>query len=177
MPPEMESPGENIMLIETVKSMVTHEGRNQSGTADEDFFLMTQDQAVQYPEESAEETVPPADVELTWMHLCRICANSSDHTVPIFEGEGEEHDLPSKILKYLPIHVCTINAEVFQSKYRGKRRVGHLPIAPPGIRKRHSAVATVRELRQRPDSLARVERRVLKRGEKAAGDARHAAAK
>lgn len=109
MPPEMESAGEDIMLIETVKGMVTHEGRNESEGADEDFFLMSQDQAVQYPEENVEET--PAEVALTWMHLCRICASSSDHMVPIFEGEGAEHDLSSKILKYLPIHVCT-NAEV-----------------------------------------------------------------
>lgn len=106
--PEMESPGEDIMLIETVKSIVTHEGRNESEDADEDFFLISQDQSVQYPEENVE--VSPTEV--TWMHLCRICANTSDHMVPIFEGEGAEHDLSSKILKYLPIHVCTMNAEV-----------------------------------------------------------------
>jgi len=111
MPPEMEVP--DIMLIETVKSIVTHEGRNESEA--EDFFLMSQDQTVQYPEENVEETMSQShqtEVTLAWMQLCRICANASDHMIPIFEGDGAEHDLSSKILKYLPIHVCIINAEV-----------------------------------------------------------------
>lgn len=111
MPPEMESPGEDIMLLETVKSIVTQEGRNESEGAD-DFFLISQDQIVQYPERNVEETVSPTEVTLAWVHLCRICANASDHMIPIFESEGAEHDLASKILKYLPIHVCTVNAEV-----------------------------------------------------------------
>ncbi|XP_077275208.1 uncharacterized protein LOC143904411 isoform X4 [Temnothorax americanus] len=101
MPPEMESPGEDIMLIETVKSIVTRGERNESEGTDEDFFLMSQDQSVQYPE----GTVSATEVTLAWMHLCRICANASNHVIPIFEGDGAEHDLSSKIIKYLPIHV------------------------------------------------------------------------
>ncbi|XP_071648808.1 uncharacterized protein [Temnothorax longispinosus] len=101
MPPEMESPGEDIMLIETVKRIVTRGERNESEGTDEDFFLMSQDQSVQYPE----GTVSATEVTLAWMHLCRICANASNHMIPIFEGDGAEHDLSSKIIKYLPIHV------------------------------------------------------------------------
>lgn len=108
---KMESPGENIILIETMKSIVTHEERNESEGADEEFFLISQDQTVQYP---VEETVSLTEVTLAW-NLCRICANESEHMVPIFEGDGAKHDLSSKILKYLPIHVCIVNTEVFSS--------------------------------------------------------------
>lgn len=112
MPPKMESLDEDIMLIETVKGIVTHEGRNESEEAEENFFLISQDQTVQYPGGNVEGTMShshQAEVNLAWMHLCRICANSNDRTVPIFEGDGVVHDLSSKILKYLPIHVCIIN--------------------------------------------------------------------
>ncbi|XP_018357721.1 PREDICTED: zinc finger protein 718-like isoform X1 [Trachymyrmex cornetzi] len=107
MPPGMDSPGEDIILMETVKSMVSHEGRNATGGT-EDFFLMSQDQAVQYPEGNIGETMShrhQTGVILTWMHLCRICANASGRMISIFEGEGAQHDLINKILKYLPIHV------------------------------------------------------------------------
>ncbi|XP_011878678.1 PREDICTED: uncharacterized protein LOC105567982 [Vollenhovia emeryi] len=101
MTPEMEASGEDIMLMETVKSMVTRERPNESEGTDEDLFLISQDQIVQYPG----ETVAPSRIAIEWMHLCRICANASDRMVPIFEGDGVAHDLSSKILKYLPIHV------------------------------------------------------------------------
>lgn len=38
--------------------------------------------------------------------LCRVCANFSDCLIPIFEGEGLEHELESKVQKHLPIKVC-----------------------------------------------------------------------
>nr|CAD7432076.1 unnamed protein product [Timema monikensis] len=38
-------------------------------------------------------------------NLCRICANTSDYFIPIFEGEGLEHELSEKIDKHLPIKV------------------------------------------------------------------------
>ncbi|XP_011697060.1 PREDICTED: zinc finger protein 260-like isoform X1 [Wasmannia auropunctata] len=113
MPPEIESAGEDIILryeeFETVKSIVANDGRN-SGTIEEGFFLISQEpQAVQYnPEGNVEETVShrhQTEVTLEWMHLCRICANASDHMIPIFVGNGAEHDLSGKIIKYLPIHV------------------------------------------------------------------------
>lgn len=37
--------------------------------------------------------------------LCRVCANTNSHMVPIFQGEGVQHDLINKIIKYLPINV------------------------------------------------------------------------
>lgn len=37
--------------------------------------------------------------------LCRVCANSSDYAIPIYEGEGLEHQLELKIQKHLPIQV------------------------------------------------------------------------
>lgn len=37
--------------------------------------------------------------------LCRSCANSSDYLIPIYEGEGLEHQLEFKIQKHLPIQV------------------------------------------------------------------------
>lgn len=40
-----------------------------------------------------------------WSEICRLCANKSNLVVPIFDGEGAEHDLSSKIQKYLPIQV------------------------------------------------------------------------
>ncbi|KAL0110589.1 hypothetical protein PUN28_013880 [Cardiocondyla obscurior] len=103
MPPRMESPGEDhIMLIETVKSIVTHDARNGA----EDFFLIPQNQAAQYSETNVDQAASSATVTLDWMHLCRICANACERMIPIFEGDGMEHDLASKILKHLPIHVC-----------------------------------------------------------------------
>ncbi|XP_018402276.1 PREDICTED: zinc finger protein 260-like isoform X2 [Cyphomyrmex costatus] len=108
MPPGMDSPDDGIILIETVKNIVTHEGRNEAEETGEDFFLISQGQAVQYPEGNIEETMShrqQTEVTLAWMHLCRICANTSNHMIPIFEDEGAQHDLISKILKYLPIHV------------------------------------------------------------------------
>lgn len=37
--------------------------------------------------------------------LCRSCANSSDYLIPIYEGEGLEHQLEHKIQKHMPIQV------------------------------------------------------------------------
>lgn len=109
-PTMLESSGEDAMLIETVKSIVTQRERNESETED-DFFLVSQNQAEQYSGENIEEMTPHKHETkeiLAWIHLCRTCANTCDNLIPIFEGEGAEHDLPSKILKYLPIHVCSI---------------------------------------------------------------------
>ncbi|XP_072748289.1 uncharacterized protein [Anoplolepis gracilipes] len=103
----LESSGDDAILIETVKSIVTQRERNESETED-DFFLVSQDQGERYPGENVEETTshkPETKEILAWIHLCRTCANTCDNLIPIFEGEGVEHDLPSKILKYLPIHI------------------------------------------------------------------------
>lgn len=37
--------------------------------------------------------------------LCRVCANANDYLIPIFDGEGLEHELGMKIEKHLPIKV------------------------------------------------------------------------
>ncbi|KAL6444826.1 hypothetical protein ACFW04_002099 [Cataglyphis niger] len=103
----LESSGEDAILIETVKSIVTQRDRNESETED-DFFLVSQDQGEQYSGENVEVTTShkhETKEVLTWIHLCRTCANTCDNLIPIFEGEGAEHDLSNKILKYLPIHI------------------------------------------------------------------------
>ncbi|CAL1686619.1 unnamed protein product [Lasius platythorax] len=104
----LESSGEDAILIETVKSIVTQRERNESETEDDFFLVSSQDQGERYSGENVEETTPHKHETkeiLAWIHLCRTCANSCDNLISIFEGEGAEHDLPSKILKYLPIHV------------------------------------------------------------------------
>ena len=42
--------------------------------------------------------------------LCRLCGNMSNQLMPIFAGEGLEHNLPDKIKEYLPVNV---RAEIF----------------------------------------------------------------
>jgi hypothetical protein len=37
--------------------------------------------------------------------LCRVCANANEYLIPIFDGEGLEHELGMKIEKHLPIKV------------------------------------------------------------------------
>lgn len=37
------------------------------------------------------------------LELCRLCANTDNQLIPIFKGEGLEHDIPSKLEKHLPI--------------------------------------------------------------------------
>ncbi|XP_025264024.1 zinc finger protein 569-like isoform X1 [Camponotus floridanus] len=106
-PTMLESSGEDAMLIETVKSIVTQRERNESETED-DFFLVSQDQDERYSGENVDEMTSHKHETkeiLAWVHFCRTCANACDNLIPIFEDEGVEHDLPSKILKYLPIHI------------------------------------------------------------------------
>ncbi|XP_029173283.1 zinc finger protein 614-like isoform X2 [Nylanderia fulva] len=100
----LESSGEDTILVETVKNIVTQQECNELET--EDFFLASsQDQGERFSGENVEETKQETKEILAWIHFCRTCANSCDNLIPIFKGEGTEHDLPSKILKYLPIHV------------------------------------------------------------------------
>ncbi|XP_046658832.1 uncharacterized protein LOC124353063 [Homalodisca vitripennis] len=44
--------------------------------------------------------------ELDITQLCRICANPNEYLIPIFHGEGLEHELKSKISRHLPIKVA-----------------------------------------------------------------------
>ncbi|XP_067216271.1 zinc finger imprinted 3-like isoform X2 [Linepithema humile] len=101
----LESSSEDTMLTETVKSIVPSDERNESET-EGDFFLVSQTQSEQYSQENVEQTSTLYKEEtLAWTQLCRICANATDQIIPIFEGEGVQHDLSNKILKYLPIHI------------------------------------------------------------------------
>ncbi len=40
--------------------------------------------------------------------LCRLCANTDNQFIPIFRGEGLEHNVSSKIEKHLPIIKVTL---------------------------------------------------------------------
>lgn len=44
-----------------------------------------------------------SEVELS--QLCRICASANEYLIPIFHGEGLEHELENKISQHLPIKV------------------------------------------------------------------------
>ena len=49
------------------------------------------------------------DVKNDTGQLCRVCGNSvGDDGVPIYEGQGREHQLEFKIQKHLPIQVRLI---------------------------------------------------------------------
>ena len=37
------------------------------------------------------------------LELCRLCANTDNQFIPIFKGEGLEHDISVKLKKHLPI--------------------------------------------------------------------------
>nr|XP_034176770.1 zinc finger protein 485-like isoform X4 [Osmia lignaria] len=103
----LESCGEDSLLIQTVKSMVTENSHTEL-ESEEGFFVVTnvQDEHQNVIEVSNEEsTVTQSEERLSWSNLCRVCANTNDHIIPIFEGEGLQHDLCNKIHKYLPIQV------------------------------------------------------------------------
>lgn len=40
--------------------------------------------------------------------ICRLCATIGIQFIPIFNGEGAEHQLCEKIHKHLPIHVRSL---------------------------------------------------------------------
>lgn len=105
----LESCGEHSILIQTVKDMVNVNTHTDLQSEEGGFFVVTdvQDEQQNVIEVSNEQsTVGQSDVQFSWSNLCRICANVNDHLIPIFEGEGLQHDLCNKIHKYLPICVC-----------------------------------------------------------------------
>ncbi|XP_017757434.1 PREDICTED: zinc finger protein 888-like isoform X2 [Eufriesea mexicana] len=102
----LESCGEHSILIQTVKNMVNENTRTELESEEEGFFVVTdvQDEQQNVIEVSNEEsTVTQLDEQFSWSNLCRVCANTNDHLIPIFEGEGLQHDLCNKIHRYLPI--------------------------------------------------------------------------
>lgn len=49
-------------------------------------------------------TVDTVDV-ISFESICRICAKTSDHLIPIYEGEGVEYQLELKIKQYFPFEI------------------------------------------------------------------------
>ncbi|XP_020706544.2 zinc finger protein interacting with ribonucleoprotein K-like isoform X4 [Athalia rosae] len=96
---------ESEMLIEAVDN-IEEENSNQG----EKYYVITEVHEepvnlVDAAEGKQFEAANTTEQNQSWNELCRVCANSSDHLIPIFEGEGLEHDLSSKIHRYLPIQV------------------------------------------------------------------------
>lgn len=59
------------------------------------------------PEEILKEestTVNTVEV-ISFESICRICAKTSDHLIPIYEGEGVEYQLELKIKQYFPFEI------------------------------------------------------------------------
>lgn len=51
------------------------------------------------------ETETSHVIEVDIQALCRICGNINEFLVPIFEDQGKDNELGSKINKHLPIQV------------------------------------------------------------------------
>lgn len=107
-PVMLDSCADDCILIQTVKSMVT-QNTHTDLESDEEFFLVSddvQDEQQNVTEASNQEAMAfQSEERLPWSALCRVCANTSDHLIPIFDGEGLQHDLCNKLHKYLPIRV------------------------------------------------------------------------
>ncbi|KAG7200188.1 hypothetical protein KM043_000622 [Ampulex compressa] len=107
----LEACTENSVLIQTVKNIVTQSADNE--LEGEGFFLVTdvegerqEQMEVALADAACAVTQTDSQIKkITLSDLCRICANISDHMIPIFEGEGLQHELCNKIHKYLPIHI------------------------------------------------------------------------
>ena len=116
----LDSCADDCILIQTVKSMVTQNAQNEL-ESDEEFFLVSddvQDEQQNVTEASNQEAIAiPSDERMPWSALCRVCANTSDHLIPIFDGEGLQHDLCNKLHKYLPIRVSENDALPLQLCY------------------------------------------------------------
>lgn len=50
--------------------------------------------------------------------LCRLCANRSDHLIPIYSEEGMSNDLPNKMNLYLPVKVSEKDTLPLQCCYQ-----------------------------------------------------------
>ncbi|XP_076283373.1 uncharacterized protein LOC143210412 isoform X1 [Lasioglossum baleicum] len=116
----LESCGEDSILMQTVKNMVTENVRADLESEEEGFFVVTdvEDPQQNVMEVSNEESaITESEERVSWLNLCRVCANTNDHLIPIFEGEGLQHDLCSKIHKYLPIHISETDVLPLQLCY------------------------------------------------------------
>lgn len=113
----LEACEDESMLIQTVKSIVDESNQNE-----DEYFLVTEVQdghtaQMEVVDEETMSVVNEPHKNSTWSEMCRICANVNDHLIPIFEGEGAEHGLCSKIHKHLPIHVSETDSLPLQLCY------------------------------------------------------------
>ncbi|XP_076666149.1 uncharacterized protein LOC143367827 isoform X3 [Andrena cerasifolii] len=119
-PVMLDSCADDCILIQTVKSMVT-QNTHTDLESDEEFFLVSddvQDEQQNVTEATNQEAMAiQSEERLPWSALCRVCANTSDHLIPIFDGEGLQHDLCNKLHKYLPIRVSENDALPLQLCY------------------------------------------------------------
>lgn len=104
----LEACGESSVLIESVGTIV-----GENVTQGEQFFVVTEvdSDRTNLVEISGVDKLDGDDSieeNQCWAEICRVCANSSDHLIPIFEGEGLEHEISSKIQRYLPIQVSKV---------------------------------------------------------------------
>ncbi|XP_046591738.1 zinc finger protein with KRAB and SCAN domains 8-like isoform X1 [Neodiprion lecontei] len=93
------------IIIQNATDVVGHNS-NQGGK----YFVVTE--VSENPEKLAVsagmevlDATAVIDQRKSWGEICRICANTNDYLIPIFEGEGLEQDLHNKIHRYLPIQV------------------------------------------------------------------------
>ncbi|XP_046737503.1 zinc finger protein with KRAB and SCAN domains 8-like [Diprion similis] len=94
------------IIIQTTTADVVGHNNNQGSK----YFVVTE-----VPENPANPAVTAEtealdasagiDQNKSWGEICRICANTNDYLIPIFQGEGLEQDLHNKIQQYLPIQV------------------------------------------------------------------------
>lgn len=111
VPVILDTCGDDTVLLQTVKNIVNQNQHDELEPEEEEFFLVGHNvgnerhRNIDITNEESVCNVNESSERIPWSGLCRICANVNDHLIPIFEGEGMEHSLCSKIHKYLPIHI------------------------------------------------------------------------
>ncbi|KAK2576436.1 hypothetical protein KPH14_005769 [Odynerus spinipes] len=106
----LDTCGDDSVLLQTVKNIVNQNQHDELEPEEEEFFLVTdvgneRHRSIDVTSDESVCNLNESLEKIPWSGLCRICANVNDHLIPIFEGEGMEHSLCSKIHKYLPIHI------------------------------------------------------------------------
>lgn len=88
-----------------------------NGSQGEKYFVVTevpgeQTNLIEFTEADKLDAADALESNQFWDEICRICANPSDHLIPIFQGEGREHEIDKKIRKYLPIQVSVFKSRL-----------------------------------------------------------------
>lgn len=105
---EINDKGEEIKTTEYFLDVGDQGDGDEVG--DTEFVTVQSDQDGQFVAvevaDSEQLLIPDKEVIL-WNEICRVCANSGSDKefIPIFSGEGLEHNLSSKIHTYLPMTV------------------------------------------------------------------------